>query len=121
MLAESLRGSGAQYLVMDAGWYKPEKGSWESAHGDWVPNPTLYTDGLRATSGFLGRLCFSGDLLELNGDQSNRLQTAVGKCFHPTIRIGSAPSRNSTLPSSIRSKRTDGGSTGLTTAATVRW
>src|SRR5690606_14555197 len=49
-LAESLRGSGIKYLVMDSGWYKPEGGAWDSAQGEWIPNTAMYPQGLRATA-----------------------------------------------------------------------
>lgn len=49
-LAESLRGSGIKYLVMDSGWYKPAGGTWDSAQGEWIPNATMYPQGLRATA-----------------------------------------------------------------------
>jgi alpha-galactosidase len=49
-LAGKLRGSGVRYLVMDAGWYAPPGGSWNSAHGDWIPNQAMYPDGLKATA-----------------------------------------------------------------------
>lgn len=49
-LAESLRGSGVKYLVMDAGWYKPEAGSWGDAQGEWIPSRVMYPHGLKATA-----------------------------------------------------------------------
>lgn len=49
-LAERLRGSGVKYLVIDAGWYKPDAGSWGDAQGEWVPNRGMYPQGLRATT-----------------------------------------------------------------------
>jgi alpha-galactosidase len=49
-LAGSLRGTGIKYLVMDAGWYKPDGGTWSSAQGEWRPNPAMYPHGLRATA-----------------------------------------------------------------------
>jgi len=49
-LAESLRGTGIKYLVMDAGWYKPDGGDWSSAQGDWQPNVKMYPQGIRATA-----------------------------------------------------------------------
>ena len=49
-LAESLRGTGMKYLVMDAGWYKPDGGDWSSAQGDWQPNAKMYPEGIRATA-----------------------------------------------------------------------
>jgi alpha-galactosidase len=49
-LAAALRGSGARYLVMDAGWYKPDNGTWDTAQGEWRPNPAMYPRGIRATA-----------------------------------------------------------------------
>jgi len=49
-LAGKLAGTGIRYLVMDAGWFLPETGTWGSAHGDWIPSKTLYPHGLRATA-----------------------------------------------------------------------
>jgi alpha-galactosidase len=49
-LAESLRGTGIKYLVMDAGWYKPDGGEWSSAQGEWLPNAAMYPQGIRATA-----------------------------------------------------------------------
>lgn len=49
-LAGSLKGSGVKYLMMDAGWYKPEGGSWGDAQGEWIPSKAMYPQGLRATT-----------------------------------------------------------------------
>lgn len=49
-LAGALKGSGVKYLVMDAGWYKPEGGSWGDAQGEWIPSAAMYPHGLRATA-----------------------------------------------------------------------
>ncbi|MFI5355976.1 MAG: glycoside hydrolase family 36 protein [Opitutales bacterium] len=49
-LAAALHGTGIKYLVMDAGWYKPAAGSWDSAQGEWMPNAAMYPHGLRATA-----------------------------------------------------------------------
>ena len=49
-LAQTLRGTGLRYLVMDAGWYKPAGGEWSTAQGDWTPNAAMYPQGLRATA-----------------------------------------------------------------------
>ena len=49
-LAASLRGAGFKYLVMDAGWYKPENSTWDQAQGDWLPNAAMYPQGIRATA-----------------------------------------------------------------------
>lgn len=49
-LATALRGTGISYLVMDAGWFKPDGGVWFSGQGDWTPNAAMYPDGIRATA-----------------------------------------------------------------------
>jgi alpha-galactosidase len=49
-IADRLRGTPARYLVIDAGWYAPLEGNWSSAQGDWIPNPALYPDGLKAAA-----------------------------------------------------------------------
>lgn len=49
-LAASVKGAGFKYLVMDAGWYKPENATWDSAQGDWMPNAGMYPQGIRATA-----------------------------------------------------------------------
>lgn len=49
-LAAALQGTGVKYLVMDAGWYKPDGGSWGDAQGEWRPNAKMYPEGLRATA-----------------------------------------------------------------------
>jgi alpha-galactosidase len=49
-LARCLKGSGARYLVIDAGWYKGDVGDWNSSHGDWVPSPKLFPEGLSRTA-----------------------------------------------------------------------
>ncbi|MEO6876611.1 MAG: alpha-galactosidase, partial [Opitutaceae bacterium] len=50
VLAEALRGTGIRYLVMDAGWYKPDGGAWSSAQGAWEPNVKMYPQGICATA-----------------------------------------------------------------------
>ena len=49
-IADRLKGTPARYLVIDAGWYKGATTDWSSGHGDWVPSPTLFPDGLAATA-----------------------------------------------------------------------
>jgi alpha-galactosidase len=49
-IADRLRGTAVKYLVIDAGWYKTDGGDWGNGHGDWVPNPKLFPDGLAATA-----------------------------------------------------------------------
>ena len=49
-IADRLRGTDVRYLVIDAGWYKSEGSDWGNGHGDWVPSPKLFPDGLAATA-----------------------------------------------------------------------
>lgn len=52
-LAAALAGTGIDYLVMDAGWFKPDGGVWFSGQGDWIPNAAMYPHGIRATAGMI--------------------------------------------------------------------
>jgi len=47
-IADRLTGAGIEYLVIDAGWYRGTSTdvSWAEAHGDWIPNPHLFPNGL---------------------------------------------------------------------------
>jgi alpha-galactosidase len=50
-IAERLRGTPVKYLIMDAGWYKPDISKpWGLSHGDWVPNTDLFPNGLQAVA-----------------------------------------------------------------------
>jgi alpha-galactosidase len=45
-IADRLAGSDVRYLVIDAGWYKADGTEWWLSHGDWIPNPRLFPEGL---------------------------------------------------------------------------
>jgi len=49
-LAQRLAGSAVRYLVIDAGWYTEQDGSWNDSHGDWIPSRKLFPLGLAATA-----------------------------------------------------------------------
>jgi len=49
-IADRLQSSDVRFLVIDAGWYKEESTDWGRGHGDWVPSPKLFPDGLAATA-----------------------------------------------------------------------
>jgi alpha-galactosidase len=49
-IARRLKDTDTRYLVIDAGWYKGERGDWGNAHGDWQPSVGLFPDGLEATA-----------------------------------------------------------------------
>ena len=49
-IARRLKGSEARYLVIDAGWYKTLTSDWCYGHGDWVPSPQLFPNGLEAVA-----------------------------------------------------------------------
>jgi len=52
-LAQRLKGSGAKYFVIDAGWYRGEDGDWSLNQGEWTPSPQLFPDGIAATAKFI--------------------------------------------------------------------
>ncbi|HEX2099841.1 MAG TPA: glycoside hydrolase family 36 protein, partial [Candidatus Synoicihabitans sp.] len=52
-LARRLQGSEVRYLVIDAGWYKTERGDWGNGHGDWDPSVRLFPRGLEATAAMI--------------------------------------------------------------------
>ncbi len=52
-LARRLKGSGAKYLVIDAGWYRGENGNWDLNQGDWTPSLELFPEGIAATAKFI--------------------------------------------------------------------
>lgn len=49
-IADSLAGSDVRYLVIDAGWYKADGADWGNSHGDWIPNPGLFPEGLEGVA-----------------------------------------------------------------------
>lgn len=48
-IADTLKGHGVDYLVMDAGWYGSGR-EWSNCGGDWTVNPALFPQGLKATA-----------------------------------------------------------------------
>lgn len=50
MLAETLKGLGITYFVIDAGWYADPVRGWESNMGDWIPSEALFPKGLKQAS-----------------------------------------------------------------------
>lgn len=49
-IADRLKGSVCKYLVIDAGWYKRDDVNWSESHGDWMPSPALFPEGLEITT-----------------------------------------------------------------------
>jgi alpha-galactosidase len=95
-LADTLKGSGVRYLVIDAGWYQGRSGNWDSAQGDWEPSPRLFPKGLAATAdairdrGLIPGLWFE---FEVVGKDS----AAFGMAAHHLHRDG--------LPITVRGRR----------------
>ncbi|HAR65719.1 MAG TPA: hypothetical protein DCR55_05835, partial [Lentisphaeria bacterium] len=49
-IADRLQGNPCHYQVMDAGWFRPDRGGvWSTSQGDWIPNQALFPAGLKAT------------------------------------------------------------------------
>ncbi len=95
-IADRLKESGTRYLVIDAGWYKTDGTDWGNAHGDWIPNTTLFPNGLEATArairerGLIPGLWFE---METVGSQS----TAFSLVDHLLKRDG--------IPVTVRDRR----------------
>ena len=95
-IADRLQGSHARYLVIDAGWYKTDKGNWDNGQGDWIPSQKLFPEGLAATAaairqrGLIPGLWFE---METCGENS----TAFSLADHLLQRDG--------LPLTVRSRR----------------
>ena len=86
-LARRLAGSAARYLVIDAGWYAGDDGSWETAHGDWTPSRRSFPQGLAATAAAIRELGLIPGLwfeLETCGPDS----TAFSQLDHLLVRNG---------------------------------
>jgi alpha-galactosidase len=84
-MAERLEGSGVKYLVIDAGWYKGDEGSWHLAQGDWVASPRLFPHGLAATAEAIRRRGLTPGLwfeMEVVGEQSARFHQDLAHCLH---------------------------------------
>lgn len=88
-LAERLRGSGVKYLVIDAGWYKPDAGSWADAQGEWQANGGMYPQGLRATSaairaaGFVPGLWFEMEVVGSSSPLWNKTEWLLQRDGRP--------------------------------------
>jgi alpha-galactosidase len=49
-IADRLQGTPCRYVVMDAGWFRPQEDiPWADAQGDWEPSTELFPKGLCAT------------------------------------------------------------------------
>ncbi len=86
-LARRLTGTAARYLVIDAGWYAGDDGSWETAHGDWIPSRRAFPQGLAATAAAIRELGLIPGLwfeLETCGPDS----TAFSQLDHLLCRDG---------------------------------
>lgn len=51
-IADKVAPLGVRYLVIDAGWYRPEDPAinWFSSNGDWVPSARLFPHGIETTA-----------------------------------------------------------------------
>ncbi len=96
-LAEHLSGSGARYLVIDAGWYKPNEGSWYASQGEWTPNRSLFPDGIAATAaairaqGLIPGIWFE---FEVVGSDSPLYEAEAGHFLHRDGAVVTAGQRH---------------------------
>ena len=50
-IAERLDGSGIEFLVIDAGWYRKPGEGWSDCGGDWIPEEQeMFPEGLKGTA-----------------------------------------------------------------------
>ena len=45
--------AGAEYFVIDAGWYADPSGTWWDRVGEWKPDPTRFPNGIRAVLDYI--------------------------------------------------------------------
>jgi alpha-galactosidase len=76
--ADSLKGSGVKYLVIDCGWYKPDGcEDWFNASGDWIPSKKLFPDGIKEAAdmikdaGFIPGIWFEAETVGNLSDAYN--------------------------------------------------
>jgi alpha-galactosidase len=90
-IAERLRGTPVKYLIMDAGWYKPFVGkSWGKSHGDWIPNPDLFPNGLRAVSDHI-RSCGMIPGIWFEYENVGKDSKAWTELAHSCLKLDGAP------------------------------
>jgi alpha-galactosidase len=84
-IADRLKGSGAKYFVIDAGWYRGDGGNWFMSQGEWAPNRNLFPHGIAATAtairerGLIPGIWFE---FEVVGNQSALFNTMTDHFLH---------------------------------------
>lgn len=79
-IAECLADLPVGYLVMDAGWFARENGSWDQGQGDWIPSPALFPQGLASAAadirskGLIPGLWFEFEVIGKDSEAWNRTE-----------------------------------------------
>lgn len=87
------RALGAEYFVMDTGWYKKQESKWQKV-GDWIPCPTRFPQGLRAVSdtvtrqGMRAGIWFEFEGISQGAENYLRLQSLLLTRHGSVIRCG---------------------------------
>ncbi len=91
-IAQRLEGRGVKYLVIDAGWYRNDGGSWSNI-GDWNVNKTAFPNGLKKTAdmirshGLVPGLWFEFENVECSSEAYNETDHLL-KRFGVPITVG---------------------------------
>lgn len=91
-IAQRLEGKGIKYLVIDAGWYRKDGGSWSNI-GDWEVNKTAFPNGLKRAAdiirshGLIPGLWFEFENVECSSDAYHKTKHLL-KRFGTPITTG---------------------------------
>jgi len=84
-LVEAARTAGAEYFVIDAGWYSDEPGWWDSV-GEWLPSTTRFPGGLEevtnaiTAAGMVPGLWLEPEVVGVNSPLVHRLPAEALFC-----------------------------------------
>jgi alpha-galactosidase len=85
-IADRLQGSQTRYVVIDAGWYRRNSQPWGNSHGDWLPNPESFPEGLETTAaGIRKRGLIPGLWFEM--ENVGNASTVFGITYHLLKRV----------------------------------
>lgn len=89
--AERLKGTGIEYLVIDAGWYKQDGAPWDTAQGDWKLSQQDFPDGLKAAAdairqrGMIPGLWFEFEVAGKDSAAAKRGEHFLTRDGHPIL------------------------------------
>lgn len=92
-LAKAIQPLGFDNFIIDAGWYKPDNGSWNFTHGDWSPNAKLYPNGLKRAAdiikenGLIPGLWFEYETVGVDSELFDRTELMLHADGNP-VQVG---------------------------------